>query len=350
LRYVLVIGCGSIGRRHALNLKKIGCKVFVCDINFERLKKFSEENSFEYSQDYKEAVDKNTFDAAIIATPSSFHIEPAIYLTNKSINIFMEKPLSTSIKFINELQKLIVDKKITFMMGQSYRFHKGFLMLQDLILNNRIGTIYNVEMFGGWYLPDWHYKEDYREEYAAKSELGGGVLFTSLSHSVDIIRWLFGEIVDFKGWKSKLSDLEIDVEDYVSCTFYTSKKIIVNVIDDFICRLPRSEIRLYGTEGNISTNFSENKINIWEVKNKRFLPEDKRIDLSKKYFKVLEDGILYDNEMEVLNFNFKGNDRYLDEIRFFLKKIENNEVSFSPNYHDGKKVLEILLNDKIKLI
>lgn len=347
---VLVIGCGSIGRRHAKNLKELGHKVIACDNNEALSSHFAKKNNFKYYYDYLEAIRNEDIDGAIIATPSNFHTKPAIDLSNAGINIFMEKPLATTLDDIESLGKIVKEKNLVFMMGQSYRFHEGLICLKKLIDQRLVGDIYNVEMFGGWYLPDWHYKEDYRKEYAARADLGGGVLFTSLSHSVDTTRWLFGEIIDLKGWKGKLSDLEIDVDDYVSCTLFTENRVVVNIIDDFICRLPRSEIRLYGSNGFIVSAFSKNEIHYWTANDKRFFPSDQNLNPNYNYVKILEDGIHYDNKMNVVKFEFDINKRYIDEMMFFVDKVENNETDFSPNLFDGKRVLEILTSDKIKMI
>jgi len=347
---VLVIGCGSIGRRHAKNLKMIGHEVIVCDINKKHVSRFAKENRFRHYTDYLIAIENERIDCAIIATPSNFHTKPAKDLANAGINIFMEKPLATTLVCIDELEAIVKDKKIVFMMGQSYRFHEGLLCMKKLIDQKVAGDIYSVEMFGGWYLPDWHYKEDYRQEYAARTELGGGVLLTSLSHSIDTARWIFGEIIDFKIWKGKLSNLELDVDDYVSGTLLTENKVVINIIDDFICRLPRNEIRLFGSKGFIVSVFSQNEIHYWNVSGKRFLPDDPNLDPEYNYTKVLEDGINYDSRMNVECFNFDINKRYIDEMIFFINKVEKHETNFHPNLFDGIRVLEILTSDNIKAI
>lgn len=346
----LVIGIGSIGRRHAINLKEIGHRVIVCDIDKNRLNSFAKKNNFVSYSDYLEAIKHEKIEGAIIATPSNFHISPAIELANSGINIFMEKPLSINLENINKLQKIIEEKKIIFMMGQSYRFHEGLICLKKYIDEGAIGKIYNVEMSGGWYLPDWHYKEDYRKEYAARSELGGGVLFTSLSHSIDTTRWLFGEIINIKGWKAKLSELDLDVDDYVSCSLLTENRIVVNILDDFISRFPRNQIKVFGSEGFVVTKFEKKEIHLWRVKNKRFIPDKDNLDPNYNYFKILEDGIHYDSKMDVKSFDFDINKRYQDEIKFFSKKIKKNDKDFSPNFFDGKKTLEILTSNKIEMI
>ena len=344
---VLVVGAGSIGKRHALNFKSLNHEVVVCDTNKDRVRKFSKENDFSYYLNYFDAINTEDFDAAVIATPSNFHIEPAIDLASHKLNIFMEKPLSISMEKVNHLSHIVEKNNLIFMMGQSYRFHEGMLCIKDLMDNNIVGDIYNVEMLGGWYLPDWHYKEDYTKEYAARSDLGGGVLLTSLSHSIDTVRWLFGEVVDFRGWKANLGNLKLDVDDYVSCSLFTDKKIIVNIIDDFLSRIPRNQIRINGSEGFIVSAFSKNEIHYWNTNTKRFLPDDKSLKPNYAYKKILEDGINYDTSLDKKSFTFNINKRYVDEINFFAEKVKERDPNFSPNLFDGIRVMEILTNEKI---
>ena len=94
----LVIGIGSIGRRHAINLKSIGYSVTVCVSDQNRAKSFAKKNNFECYANYLDAIKHKKFDGAIVATPSSFHIEPAIELVKNGINI---------VKFVKQNKKLM---------------------------------------------------------------------------------------------------------------------------------------------------------------------------------------------------------------------------------------------------
>lgn len=347
---ILIIGCGSIGRRHAINARQLGADVVLCDINEKRLKEFAIEHQFtDYFTDYYEAIEKTKPKAAIIATPSNLHLSPARGLALKGIHILMEKPLSDSLENIAYLEEAVKEHNITFMMAQSYRFHEGLIALKNIIDEELIGRIYNVEMAGGWYLPDWHFREDYSKEYAAQKDLGGGVLLTSMSHTFDTIRWLFGEIEELMGWKTKLSDLNISVEDFVSCQIRTSKKVYINVVDDFLSRLPRSEMRIFGSEGFISTNFRKNTIHYWKVSEKRFIPEDSQIgDRGNDWIRVVEDGIVYDPSLSVLEYGFENNRRYVEELKYFFEMVEQGVKKFDLDINAGKKVLECIFSPNIR--
>ena len=76
----------------------------------------------------------------------------------------------------------------------------------------RLGRLLAARVHFGEYLPAWHPWEDYRQGYAARADLGGGVLLTQC-HSLDYLPWLVGEVESVWGFVGKLSDLEVDVDD-----------------------------------------------------------------------------------------------------------------------------------------
>ena len=103
---IVIVGCGSIGQRHARNAKKIGIKnIILCDIDLDRAKAFSNEieTNLLYSS-YEEAfLSHPEIEAAIISTPSGIHVEPALFFAKNGINLFIEKPLSNNLKGVEDL-------------------------------------------------------------------------------------------------------------------------------------------------------------------------------------------------------------------------------------------------------
>ena len=341
---ILVIGCGSIGQRHALNAKRLGAQVTLCDINVDRMHEFAKKEGFSSCYaDYHEAIRKTMPNAAIVAVPTNHHIQHAIDLASRGIHVFMEKPLAISLRGVSEVERFITKTNVTFMMGHSYRFHEGFLTLKNLLDQKTIGKVYHAQMMSGWYLPDWHIHENYRKGYSARKSLGGGVLLTGMSHMLDATRWLFGEIVEIIGWTAALTDLQIDVEDFASCLLRTNTGSIITLVNDFISRCPRNEIKIIGSEGHISTLLDQHEIHVWKISDRRFLPSDLKLpSKSDKYFQVLEDGVRYDLFPEVVKFNFHHNKRYLDELRYFFYLIEKRITNFDLDISAGKRVLELI--------
>ncbi len=319
---LLIVGSGSIGRRHTKNARKLGVSVVICDTDFERAKEVAEEVGAEgcYSS-YQEACEKEKDIAvAVIATPSQFHIEQAIFLSNREVHILVEKPLAVEMNGIDSLIKIIHEKNVVAMMAQSYRFHEGYLLIKKMLNDQVIGKVYHVNLFGGHYLPDWHPMIDYRIEYTAQKKLGGGALLTSMSHTFDSVCWLFGEVQELIGWKAKLSDLEIDVDDSVFCLMKTNQHIIIECQTDFLQRVPEHRMVIVGEKGTIHADFIQHTILI---------------------------GRAGKEEPEVIQYAFDPNKRYFDELRHFIFLVDQKVTNHDLDIYAGKRVVELLLNDKI---
>ena len=342
---LLIVGCGSIGRRHARNAKELGAEVVLCDINKALMMNITDELSdIPCYSNYLEAGDQAGVNTAVIATPSSTHVEIAINLAKKGIHLLVEKPLSNSLKDTAVLLQIVRERGLTAMMAQSYRFHEGFIKLKDLLINNTIGTIYHVSYHTGWYLPDWHVHEDYRVEYSARRSLGGGVTLTNFSHSFDTLQWLFGEIDGIIGWKAKKSSLEIDVEDCAFCILHTKRGVVITNTSDFLCRLPRNEMKIIGSTGFIEADFSNAQHKVWRIEDKRFPPGDLRMADIPGRLRILEDGVQYDPEPDVVPYNFAGNNRYLAEMKYFFERVEAGDVEFDLDLRSGLRVLELIMD------
>jgi predicted dehydrogenase len=317
---ILIIGCGSIGRRHLANLKRIGLRdLIICDTNQARLNKAAKEFNIQKKfTDYKKAVRQNDdIKAAIICSPTNLHVSQALFLAKKGINLLIEKPLSHNRNNVDFLLDIVEKKKLICMMAMCYRFDAGFLKLKDLIDKGAIGKLFAANLFGGSYLPYWHPQMDYRIEYSAKKSMGGGVILTSI-HSLDIIRWLFGEVKEVGCFCDKISNLEIDTEDTAAFIFRLKNNMLVNLYLDFLQRVKQHKITMVGELGNIEADFIENKIKIFNIK-------------TKKWHKV--------------NYKAKKNDIYIKEMQYFIDCLSKNKKP-TINLSEGIKTLELALAAK----
>lgn len=346
---ILIIGCGSIGRRHALNAHKLGAEIVLCDINEVRMRKLSVEvNASDCYVDFQEAARNSGCVAAIIATPSNLHTTPAKAILSAGLHVLMEKPICTSISEANELKDLVLKTGLTFMMGHTYRFRSEWDEVKRFLDSKSLGKIYSAEFVGGWYLPDWHIHEDYRTEYAAQKKFGGGVLFTSMSHLFDVVMWFFGDIQKITGVKMKLSDLEIDVDDSVSCILKMINGVAITITEDFLSRLPRRLMRVNSEYGYFEVDFNRKIFSVWDLRDKRIHPLNKPKDSRINLFKILEDGVLYDLSPTISDLQFSGNDAYLSELKYFMELIKLHQTKFDLDIDSGIKVLDAMYSEGIE--
>lgn len=286
---VLVVGCGSIGRRHINNLKSLGITRFVlCDTNAEMLKKAGAGlEGASLVTNFKDALDERP-DAAIICTPSSMHLEMAKVLVLRGVHVLIEKPISHTIEGCEELETLVEEKGVVAMMAMCYRFHPAFQHIKRLIDADAIGKVYHANYYGGHYLPDWHPLSDYRKEYAAKKSLGGGVVLTSI-HGLDNVRWLFGEVVEAHAFVDKVSGLEMDVEDLALGVFRMENGSYVSWQTDFLQRAGQHRLVIAGALGTIRANMSDGTIDIFHVDTGRWTSERVLFEINTMYVKEMKE-------------------------------------------------------------
>ena len=108
------------------------------------------------------------------------------------VHAYVEKPLAVTVEGLAEL--LDGEAEVTIAVGYNLRFHPALEAIRAAVYEGRIGRLLAVRAEVGQYLPDWHPEEDYRVSYAARRDLGGGALLT-LSHELDYVRWIAGEVV-----------------------------------------------------------------------------------------------------------------------------------------------------------
>ncbi len=268
---VLIVGLGSIGKRH-LRL----ARVFLpnADIRILRHQVASEEP--EYSNgcffDLDEAI-AFAPQIAIIASPAPFHVETAMALASVGVDLLIEKPLSDSLVGVTQLLETCEKQGAILLTGYNLRFLPSLNRFRDLLGEGVIGKVLSVRCEVGQYLPSWRPDNDYRQGVSARSDLGGGALL-ELSHELDYLRWIFGEVDWVKATLTRQSALEIDVEDSAHLTMGFSpsadgRKLIGIVSLDFIRHDSTRLCTAIGEAGSLRWNGATGVVDLYEAGKKR---------------------------------------------------------------------------------
>ena len=197
---ILIIGYGSIGKRHVNNLLSYSNLEVIL---VTKQKSISGSNRVRIFRNLDDAIRENP-DIALITNETKFHIPVAKRLAKRGIDLFIEKPLSDSLNDMRSLEEIVKKRKLVTMVGCNFRFFPPIVNIKKLISKNQIGKIISVQVENGSYLPDWHPYEDYRRGYAAKKKLGGGVVLTQI-HELDYLRWFFGKVSEVRSLSGKFS-------------------------------------------------------------------------------------------------------------------------------------------------
>ncbi|OQY90890.1 MAG: hypothetical protein B6D38_02130 [Anaerolineae bacterium UTCFX1] len=311
----LIAGLGSIGRRHMRNLIALGEK----DIVLYRTRKATmpEEDlaGFPQETDLQTALEKHKPDAVIVSNPTSLHLDVAIPAAEAGCSLLLEKPLSHSMDRIGELESALKKGGGRVVVGFQFRFHPGLIKAKQLISNGEIGRVISAHVHFGEYLPAWHPWEDYRQGYAARADMGGGVVLTQC-HSLDYLPWLVGKVESAWGFTAKLSDLEVDVDDTAKIGLRFENGALGSIHLDYNQQPPAHYFEVIGTKGSLQWNLSDGATRIYRGERK--------------------DWDVYQPSPE-----FERNVMFMDEMRHFIA-VARGEVESSCPLEDGIKVQRLI--------
>lgn len=177
------------------------------------------------------------------------------------MHVLMEKPLSHTMNGVDEMLEMAASRGLTFMVGYTYRFWPPLQRLKTLLDEQRIGKVLFMHVAFSQYLPDWHPWEDYRTWFMSKREQGGGALLDE-SHTLDMVRWLVGEIDDLWCETGNLSSLEMTADDYAQFVVRFANGVRGTIHMDVFSRQPFRSLEFAGEQGNIRCDLNANEITL----------------------------------------------------------------------------------------
>ena len=245
-----------------------------------------------------------------------------------SIHCFVEKPLGSSSKQLSKLENLLKKKnKLITMMGYQLRFNPLIEYLNKVIKKKSpIGKLISANIHHGENIKDFHPYEDYKISYAANKKLGGGVILTQI-HEIDYFLHLFSDykVTNTTYISSKVSELDIDVEDIFSSNFLLKKnknKMLCSINLNYFERPKKRKFYLIGDNGSLVACFNTQKIHIFKNRKEK-----------------------------ILKFSFKKNDIFIKEIKFFISKVKSKKpISKNLSLYNGIKTLRFALKLKDRFI
>ncbi len=309
---ILIIGGGSIGQRHIKNLQSLGFTNIYClkrkaDSDFEKKFKVNVITS------NKELSTINPW-AVFICNPTSLHIESLQESVDSNAHIFMEKPLIHDEKGLKKAKEILKNYDKVFFIGFMLRFHPLVKQIKKLIDSQELGEVYASRFEFGSFLPYWHPYEDYKISYAARKELGGGVINT-ITHELDLIQYFFGNPKNVSAQKMNLGKLNMDVEELFEGTLIYNNKLVTLHLD-YLQKDYDRRISILCDEGSIRWNWHDNEVIV-----KKHKEEDKTFPLN----------------------NFDVNHLYIDELKSFFTLIKNNKLDHSLDSNHAFNNTEITL-------
>lgn len=317
---VVIVGCGSIGKRHARNLVALDVKnIGYFDTETSSSAAIAREIGGEVHLSLGDALTSKP-NVVFITNPSSMHIETAIACAEAETHIFIEKPLSNNFKDIDQLMKLVKQENLITMVGCNMRFHPGPNRVKEILEKGHLGRVLFARVYTGSYLPDWRPWQDYRKSYSAQKNLGGGCILDCI-HEIDLIYWYMGEVSEVTAVTSHSGSLDIDVEDVAEIICQHNGGAISEIHLDYIQRTYERGCQMVGDSGSIFWDFNENRVRYYNASDKKW-------------------------EMYQLSADWQMNQMYMDELKHFLSCVIEKRETICP-IKEGLKALQIALGARV---
>lgn len=246
-----VVGVGRMGLIHfsILNTHPEVDMVAVCDTSSFVLRNAGEHMGVEAFKDYRKMCETMDLDFVVVATPTAMHAEVAECAIDRSIHVFVEKPLALDPEQGRGLLQRLQGKPLVHQVGYVNRFGDVFGKIKQLLDASIIGEVltFKVEMNGPTVL------HRTKETWRARKKEGGGCLYDFASHSVDLVNYFFGPPQAVVG--TVLGRIHSEaVEDTVSVTFVYENGMRGNLLanwSDPTYRKPSCGIEVLGRAGKI---------------------------------------------------------------------------------------------------
>ena len=303
---IIVVGGGSIGRRHIQNLLQLNLDISVTVVepfeivNSEIIRDFDVDTYL----NLKDALCAKKYEVAFICSPSHLHVRQAKMLAKKNIHLFIEKPVALSVDEALDLIPVVKEHKVHVMVGCNLRFHPGVAHMSSALKSGLIGKPIYARAHFAHYLPNWRPGQNYKTTYSAKKKQGGGILLDDI-HEPDYLCWLLGNVNLIAGALEHTGNLDIDTEDIAEYTLWHKSGAYSQIHADYLRRDKSRGCEIIGTTGTL----------VWKSCGKK--PEVVSVEMynsdSEKWT------VLYSEE------TYDTNQQYIDEIEYYLECIKTDD-------------------------
>lgn len=351
---IVLVGAGSIGKRHLRNLIACGQRRFVVvDPREDRRREALQiaREALEASPQPTEPLELTplaSLDEAwaqerpirlvVIASPPVAHVDAIHRAVQVGAHVFTEKPLATdreSWERLGELVERVESVGLIGLVGYNYRFCPQLRQIRQMVSDGAVGPIRSLRLAFSQNLRDWHPWEGLNFFVASRAQ-GGGALLED-SHPVDLCRWIAGEVTEVMGYNGTVSSLqaapEFDADDVAEVLLRFHSGAIGSVHMDLYGKYHQKSLEIIGEEATLrwsfdATDLESNRIELWK---------GRRIRMSPDYTRRLPEQIIESDWMT-------RNHMYLEEIRYLLDSIAHgaHQRDDVATLRDGLKTLAVL--------
>lgn len=191
---VAILGTGRIGGRYIDWVNKApGAEVkVVAEANPEAAAKWQDSyNDLDWVSDYREALERDDVQVAVVALPHWLHKQAAIDAANAGKHVYVEKPMAVWPSEGREMLAAARENGVKVMTAHTQRYQRPVKAMKQIVESKRFGDL--IMAYDYWHKP---YDPYIRPKWMLDRELGGGMGQMDGTHEIDRLLYLIGSDVD----------------------------------------------------------------------------------------------------------------------------------------------------------
>lgn len=279
-----VIGLGSIAKRHLSNLRELYPTANIVAVSASGRNKDLPESADALVTESELIHCDPVF--VIVASPASYHLDISKRLIENGIAVLIEKPLADNAISCQKFNDVISGSNVHTAVGYCLRFLPSARVVKSFLDKGSIGSLYNVEANVGQFLPTWRPAISYKDSVSAQKELGGGALL-ELSHELDYLHWMLGDMEVVHSWLRITDELGLEVEEIVNLVLINEENVYVTVHLDFIQKSISRTCQFIGEHGKLVWDLIRNTVIFHDAKGSQVLFSEPEYDKNQMYMDML---------------------------------------------------------------
>lgn len=250
-----IIGTGGISYSHMrpyaadARVQLVG----MVDVDQARARTAADEFGARAYSDAAAMLETERPDAVSVCTPPVAHKVAAIECLKRGVHVFCEKPLAYNAREAREMVEAATERGVLLMTAFCHRFHEPVVKAKELITRGRLGRILmyrnrfggKINMEGRW--------------FGEKAIAGGGALLDTSIHSVDLFRFLVGEVAEVSAIADTIAQ-RIDVEDSAAMVLRSADGAIGVIDAGWSTPYAVNVIEIYGEKGAAIVDYDRNQL------------------------------------------------------------------------------------------
>lgn len=258
-RTALVVGCGSIGQRHARLLsERSDIEVWACDPVESNLQEVAQKATIARAfKDHTTALGERP-DLVWVCTPNRLHAPVAVDALHAGADVLCEKPLADTVEAGQAIVDAVAATGRTLLVGYTLRWFPAYQFIERAVREGRLGTVFGARVRLHGYRSLTTARTDYRHHEKA-------ALLLDYSHEIDYLRLYLGEVVEAKALATTMGQREHMISpNVIAVALRFAGGPLATVHFDYIQKPEARELDLFADDGMIHYNSSDDHVDFYQ--------------------------------------------------------------------------------------